>query len=429
ILFDGGDIAQGTLYSNLTYGISMIDLMNKTGYDFSVIGNHDFDWGKEKLGHMISKAHFTFLSSNLVTKEQGEFIAGTRPYALKNIEDIRIGIIGLACTDTTVFGPESNISNYYIFSGEETLKFYIPILKEIHKADLIIVLSHLGYEEDVKLVSKVPGIDIIIGAHTHKVIEKPVLKDKTIIVQAGNYLAYLGKLEIEIDKSTKKIINHKGELITILNSQIEPDKEVKYILDKYREKYEAFGDTIIGETSTVLTKIPYKECTLGNLIADSIKITAGVDIGLINSGGLRDNIPVGPVTMEKIYRVYPFENMLISLDLSGKDIMEIIEQSFSGFHAILQVSGLKVKYDSSKPKNQRVIEIMVNNKPLDPKKIYRVATADFLALGGDGYNGFKKGKNLQNVMLIRDAIIKYFQEHSPVSGKIEGRLENSGKEK
>jgi 2',3'-cyclic-nucleotide 2'-phosphodiesterase (5'-nucleotidase family) len=112
------------------------------------------------------------------------------------------------------------------------------------------------------------------------------------------------------------------------------------------------------------------------------------------------------------------------MDLKGKYIKDIVETCFTGNHAILQVSGLKIKYDSSKPDNEQIIEILVNNNPIQDEENYRIATVDFLAAGGDGYDEFKKGENLQNVMFARDAIIKYFQEYSPVTATIEGRLEN-----
>lgn len=428
LLLDGGDIAQGSLYSNLAYGIPVIELMNNLGYDCSTLGNHDFDWGEEKLLAMINTARFPMLAANVIKRQDGNFIPCVKPYILKDINGIRIGIIGIACTDTTVLSPECSKEKYYFLSAEETLKCYIPVLKEIHKADLIIVISHLGYREDLKLSEKISDIDVIVGAHSHKAIEKPVMKNNTIIIQAGNYLAYLGKLELEVDKEQKKIVSYNGELIKILNSQIEPDLEVKKLLDKYKEKYESFGEQIVGEASVDLTKSNIKECNLGNLVADIMRLAGKSDIAIINTGGLRENIPKGQVTIEKIYGVYPFENMLISMDLKGKYIKEIIETTFTGSHAILQVSGLTIKYDLSKPDKEKIVEILVNNKPLEDEKTYRVSTADFLATGGDGYESFKKGENPQNIMPIRDAIIKYFQENSPVSSEIEGRIENVGKE-
>lgn len=424
LLLDGGDVAQGSLYSNLAYGIPVIELMNTVGYDCSAIGNHDFDWGSEKLSGMINTARFPMLAANVIERKGGNFIPGTKPYILKDINGIRIGIIGITSTDTTLLSPECSKETYNFLSAEETLKCYIPVLKEIHKVDLIIVISHLGYREDVELSGKISDIDVIVGAHSHKALETPVMKNNTIIIQAGSYLTYLGKTELQVDKETKKIVSYNGELIKILDSQIKPDMEVKTLLDKYKEKYKSFGEKIIGEASVDLTKSNVKECNLGNLIADIMKFTGEADVALINTGGLREDIPAGQVTIEKIYGVYPFENMLVSMDLKGKYIKEIIETTFNGSHAILQVSGLKIKYDFSKPGNEKLMEILINNRPVEDEKIYRVTTADFLATGGDGYESFKKGENLQNIMPIRDAIIKYFQEHSPVSSEIEGRLEN-----
>jgi len=423
LLLDGGDIAQGTIYSNLAKGIPMMELMNYLRYDASVIGNHEFDWGEDKLVNMISAADFPILDSNILLKEEGSFIKGTEPYILKDIEGVRIGIIGIACTEKSVFGPKIDLNAYDFISPEDAMNTYIPILKNVHKADLIIALNHNGFREDKELASSVPGIDVIVGGHSHTVLKEPELVGDTIIVQAGCYTAYLGELKLRYDRGEKEIAGYEGKLIPITDSQIEADPEVVWMLDKYKEKYEAIAREVIGETLVDLNNSKIEEASIGNLFTDIMREYGKSHVALLNSGGIRADIPAGPVTMEKLYEVFPFDNLLVTMDLKGKDLMDILENSFSGKHAILQVSGLYIKCDMTKPEGHHLTEVLINGELLDMDATYRVATADFLALGGDGYDGFKNGENGETVMFIRDAAEEYFRMRSPVSTGVEGRIE------
>jgi len=422
LLIDSGDIAQGTIYSNLSGGIPVIEIMNYLRYDLSVIGNHEFDWGEKNLKKMISTAIFPVLSANMIKKETGDFIEGAKPYIVKDINNIRVGIIGLSCTDSSVMGPAFDEEDYYFLSSVETLKTYIPVLKFVHQVDLIIVTSHEGHREDLKLAEAVPEIDIIVGSHSHTLLKEPVLSGGTIILQAGSYTTYLGKLELEFDLVKKEITGYKGKVIKVTDKDIEPDPEVSWMLNNYKNKYSSIAQEQIGETSVDLIRSSSEESNIGNLTADILREVGNTEIGLINSEGIRQDMITGPVTMEEIYAVFPFDNILVTMELTGNEIRELLEISFNGNHSILQVSGLKSRYDLSRPAGERLIEVMIGDEPLKSDNIYSVATVDFLAYGGDGYKTFKNGKNFKTIVLARDAIVDYFRTNSPVFSQIEGRI-------
>ncbi len=424
ILLDGGDIAQGSIYSNLSYGIPVVELMNYLKYDAFAIGNHEFDWGEERLVDMIKTAQFPVLSANVIMRDGGNFIKGAQPYTVKNINGLRVGIIGLTITNTSILGPSCEVYKYDFLSPEETARNYISLLKSVHKADLIVVLSHLGLNRDKTLAEEVPGIDVIVGAHTHIPLEEPLVVKDTIILQADCYMKYLGKLEIEYDPAEKKIISYKGKLMKITDSEITPDPEVTCLLNDYTEKYASLAGRIVGKTSVDLMRNSSRESTIGNLFTDIIKDSCKADIGMINSKGIRVDIPAGDVTMEQIYAAYPFDDIIVSMDLKGKDIMEILEQSVEGSHSILQVSsGLKLKYNMAAPPGERLIEAKYKDEFIDPMATYKVATIDFLVSGGDGYEAFSLGENVKYTISVRDALVNYFTFNNPVVCKIEGRIE------
>ena len=325
LLLDGGDLAQGNIYSNLAYGIPVVEIMNFLKYDATVTGNHEFDWEIRRLEEMIEKADFSFLAANVIRKEDGNFIKGSVPYIIKEINGVRLGIIGITGADTSVFGPEFNSEEYLFLAPEETLKKYIPLIRFTHKVDLLIVLSHLGLHNDKKLASKISGIDIIVGSHSHTFLEEPVMENNTIIVQAGKYINCLGRLEIEVDIEENKIIDYKGNLLKV-NDSIKPDREVAWLLDNYKLKYGAIAQKVVGINEIELIKSIENETNMGNLFTDSMREFGKADIAMINANAFRENIPVGPVTMEDLYEVYPYDNVLITMDLTGKDIKDILEK-------------------------------------------------------------------------------------------------------
>jgi 5'-nucleotidase len=422
LFLDGGDFAQGTIWSNLDYGISMVEMMNALKYDCSVVGNHEFDWGMDKLENMLKSSSFSVVSSNVVSKEDGNFIEDTKPYILKEIDGVRVGIIGISSVDTGIVNFEVR-SSYDFLSPEDILSEYIGLLKKLHKVDLVILISHEGYEMDRELAMKVPGIDIIIGGHTNTVLKEPVVIGNTIIVQAGNYLVYTGKLEIEFDRELKKITEYRGELIKLDNTVLKPDPEINILLEKYKNKYEAIACEVIGKTSVDLISYKREESNIGNLVADIIRTYGHSQIGIINSGAIRENIPSGNITFEKIYSVFPFNDDIIAMDLTGKDILEIMSNNFTGKHGILQISGIKVKYDFSKPEGERLREITIDGKPLSPEGIYRVATIDYLLHGGNDFYTFKNAKNVENMGFFRESVVDFIKLNSPVYCTIEGRQE------
>ena len=422
LLLDAGDIAQGTIHSNLSFGLPMVELMNHLKYDATVLGNHEFDWGEDRLADIIESADFPVLDSNIVLKEDGTFIKGTKAYTIKEINGVKIGVIGIGCTDTSSFGATTDINRFYFNSAEETLKNYIPILKYIHKADIIIALTHLDYEKDRELAENVPGIDIIVGGHSHTVLQEPDVIKNTIILQAGSYGAYLGKLKFQYDTEAKKIISYEGELITVSDSEIEDDPEVAWMLEGYKKKYDTIAEELLGESAVDMNKSRTEETSIGNLFTDIMKLYGKADVAILNSGGIRANLPAGPITMEKLYEVFPFDNMLVTMDLKGEYLRDIMVNCLSGNGSILQVSGINITYDRTKPQKEGLIEFKVNGKPLDPEAVYKVATADFLVLGGDGHSNFNKGENVVKVMLIRDAVERYLKTNSPIYSEVEGRI-------
>jgi 2',3'-cyclic-nucleotide 2'-phosphodiesterase (5'-nucleotidase family) len=422
LLLDAGDFFQGTPEGDFTGGESVIEIMNELEYDALTLGNHEYDQGNENVKRLAKMARFPFLSANIIDEKTGKRVKYAKPYIIKEIKGIRFGIFGLTTPTSFCEG----------LRFEPVIPTVKGCLKELEgKADIVIGLTHLGFDEkeekevtDYQLAESVPGIDIIFGGHYEKELHPPVIssKYKTIICQTKGNGAYLGQLDLVIDKKKKKIIEHKGKIITLWVDEYPPDEGVASIVERYASKVRKVMDEVIGEAEEAIMHDVEgrEESTLGNWQADLMREFAQTDIALQNSFGIRGDIPKGKITKRDIYTVSPFGNTLVTMELSGKEIRGIMEGSVDEA-GILQVSGLKVLYDPEKPKGERILEIEIEGKPLKPKKTYSLVTNSFLA---ENVEPFKKGRNVKDTRVkLRDLEEEYIRSHSPIkSPGIQGRI-------
>ncbi len=437
LLLAAGDMIQGNNWANLFQGKSSIQLMNAMGFDAMVVGNHEFDFGQKVLLERINEAGFPVLGANV----QG--LARLQPYVIKTIGGLRVAIIGVVTTDTPISTDPRNVAGLKFLPPEVAVSRYLKELKG--KADLVVVLSHLGYAEDRALAQKVPGLDVIIGGHTHTKLEAPAVVNHTIIGQAWEHAKALGVLDLEVQDG--KIVKFAGHLEEIKPAADHADKQVQELVAQYSRQVDARLDKIVGETEVDLDgeQVRTRETNLGDLVTDIMRTATGADAALINGGSIRTSLHRGQVKAKDIYAALPFDNYLVAIRLTGQQLREALEHGVSGLKngagRFPQVSGLSFTYSRSAPVGSRVSEIWVQGQPLDPGKAYVVATNDFLAAGGDGYLTFgaalksgegyrEQGGALTNTNLaycnpgawLRDLVIDYLKTKKTVSPQIEGRI-------
>jgi len=292
-------------------------------------------------------------------------------------------------------------------------------------AKLIIVLSHQGLDADKDLAGTVSGIDIIVGGHSHTAVTAPVRVGRTIITQAGSYGVYLGVLKLEVDPSNHRVASYTqaNELKTLFSENGSPyDAKVAEIVSNYEVQISAEFERVVGETAVDLVRRNDGESNLGDLICDAVKEASGAQIVLQHSGVIRGDLPSGKVVMGSVYTILPFDNVIVTMDLTGTQILRALEESAESKRSILQVSGMRVEYDSQKATGHKVVKAVIGDMPLNPDESYRVAINDFLAVGGDHYDVFKEGTNVVYGDGLREALGSYLQKHSPVSPQTEARI-------
>jgi len=426
---DAGDIAQGSLFFNLFKGIPDVKLMSQAGYDVSALGNHEFDRGVDFLKNMIKNADFPFISANIRFTDDPELQSLVRPYIIKDCHGLKVAFIGLMTPELIEL---TNVKGIEIKDNIAAAKDLVKKLNS--KADMLVVLSHSGISEDLKLAKNVPEIDVIIGGHSHTLIKEPKLfnkdGDKTLVLQAGEYGTHLGRLDVKI--RGKKIENYYYELIPV-NEEIEPDINIKNKIAILSNEIQKYTGELIGQLADPIglqgEKIRSELLPAGSLVTESIKNSfPSVDIVLQNSGGIRPYKQLGPgaVTLADVMRLFPFDNTIVTLELSGELLKSVLERSSSldpddgGF---LQSLGLEYTITANKPQGSRVSEIKVNGKPLDNEKYYKIATNNYIFHGGNGYSQFKEARNAETTNIpVQETIVKYIKQNSPVSVQVKDRI-------
>ena len=279
-------------------------------------------------------------------------------------------------------------------------------------------------DSDRQLARQVKGIDIIVGGHSHTAVRDPVIESGTVIVQAGSNGIYLGVLNVTFDPKKKKILTYtrKDELRLVSPATgAEIDPEVARIVDKYESQVKNEFSRVIGTAAADLTRDSTRESNLGDIVADAMRDATGAQIAFQNGGGIRADIPKGPITLETVFTTVPFDNDLVSMDLTGEQIRELLERSVLSEN-MLQVSGIQIVYDLSKPAGAKVASVEVAGKPMAALATYRVVTNDFLASGGNQFNIFKKGRNISSGPSQRDAVADYIRKNSPMNVQARNRI-------
>ncbi|AOZ94699.1 multifunctional 2',3'-cyclic-nucleotide 2'-phosphodiesterase/5'-nucleotidase/3'-nucleotidase [Paenibacillus crassostreae] len=427
LLLDAGDVFSGDLYFTKWAGQADLEFMNYLGYDAMTFGNHEFDSGTKILADFVSKAKFPLLTSNVdfsadanispllkvaktikTSETKTTNNAGVYPYIILDVNGHKVGVFGLTTEDTfETSSPGKNVQ----FNDAATSAMATVANIKAQDVNVIIALSHLGYNRDKQLAKTVEGIDLIVGGHTHTKLDTPeILTDAhdapTVIVQANEWSKFLGRVNLAFDEHGVVLADQlTGSLIPV-DSTVPEDEIAKGMLAPYNEALEELKQQVIGRTTVVLNgarnDVRSKETNLGNFIADAMLYKANLiknaDIALMNGGGIRGPIDLGEITMGELRTVMPYGNTLYLLDVTGQEIIAGLENGISGAKLtdlpgkFPQVAGMKFKWDPNQAAGSKVYNVEIKTdsgyKPLDLTKSYRMATNSFVALGGDGYTSF-----------------------------------------
>jgi 5'-nucleotidase / UDP-sugar diphosphatase len=428
LLLDAGDTFQGSIYVNQSKGESIVPILNHLDYETMATGNHEFDFGSEQVLKLKDMLKFPMINSNTFKADGSNFL---EPVHYAEIGGKKFAFLGFVTEETPIVTHPNNVKGLTFKNPVEVAKKLVPELKK--KADHVVVVSHVGIEVDREIAKNVPGIDLIVGGHSHTPLKTPEVVNGTYIVQDWEYGKSLGRADLFY--LGEELVAFSGGLKEY-DENVVADPEVAKLVDVIAKDIDEVMNAVIAKTEVALDgareNVRSKETNLGNLLTDIMlertKSLPGfeADVAVTNGGGIRDSIAAGDITKKMLLTVFPFPNTLAVVDVKGSDLKLALEGGLSKVEEkagrFPQISGMTLVFDAKKPAGERIVELKIGGKDLDPEKTYRVATNDFLAVGGDGYDTFKKSKMLNTGITFYDLMEETLSKMDKINPKVEGRI-------
>jgi len=431
LVVHAGDAISPSLLSGFDKGAHMIDLLNRVPLDVFVLGNHEFDFGADVTRQRITEARFPILNAN-IKEPDGRSFADLPESRIVEVGGFKFGFFGMTTPQT------KEISSPGELRFEDPLAVAAARAKALRAqgADLVVAVTHTGFDEDLAIYRQ-GAVDLILTGHDHDV--RILYNGKVAMVESGSQAEFVTAIELTLDRvkeGERTRVVWSPSFRTLDSAAYQPDPEAKALTDALEAQLARELDVAIGRTSAPLDSrravVRGQEAAIGNLIADAIRVAVDADLAIVNGGGIRGDrqYPAGQVlTRRDILTELPFGNKTVKLALTGAQVLEALENGFSqmeqGAGRFPQVSGMRVAVDPRRPAGQRVVEVLVGGAPLDPTRIYTVATNDFLARGGDGYSVLTRGKQLIDpaaALLMASQVIDYVAQRSEVAPTVEGRI-------
>lgn len=450
-LVDAGDAVQGGPIGTLTQGEYLVDIMNQVGYDIFTPGNHEFDYQIPRLLELTELLDAQTISSNFVDLTTGESVF--QPYTVLDYGDVQVGYVGITTPEsftksTPAYFQDENGNYIYGFcEGNNGQDLYDNVQASVDAAradgaDYVVAVAHLGIEEtsapwrSTDVIANTTGIDVMIDGHSHSTIDGQQVANEegemVLLNQTGTKLSAVGK--IVIDPDTGDIT---AELVTDYAGR---DADTQAFVDGINAEFADVLNQVVAHSDVSLTTVDPTsgeriirnlETNLGDLCADAYRTVLEADVGLVNGGGIRADIPAGDVTYGQIINVHPYSNQATSVRATGQQLLDALEMGArnnpgenGGF---LQVSGMTYTIDTTIPSGvvtddkgnfvrvdgeYRVKDVTVNGEPLDVNKTYVVASHDYMLLdGGDGMVMFQGDEVVKDrVMPDNQVLIQYIRD-------------------
>lgn len=431
VTFFGGDDFTGTPISPLTKGRSQIELMNIINPTAVTLGNHEFDYGSNTLAEHLKIAAYPVLCANVWDERENRYFVS--PSTVINVGGIRLGVIGLTPPELPILVVRDNLPGLRMLDIDSVLAVQIAAMKQ-ENVDLILLVSHMGIGHDTTVAQKFRDINVIIGGHDHLPLFTPVRKNRAVIVQAGSYGRWLGKLDVLVDVAGDSVYSYTGKLVETRVDGVTPDPIAARKVEEFEALVGAEMKEVIGELKT-----PWRrsrgdgnmDSNIGNWQADVMREYAKADVAFQNNGGIRADLPAGPITVGDIMRISPFGNHFVTFTVQGATLRAMVEfQTRVNPREFVQVSGLRYRFDSSKPAGQRLVSIEVNGNRLEDDRTYRIVTNNYVFSNLEAHFGILANQvHPENLPLLdREVFIERIRKDKVIASYVDGRIRDIAKE-
>jgi 2',3'-cyclic-nucleotide 2'-phosphodiesterase (5'-nucleotidase family) len=406
LLLDAGDFMTGSMICDIeymgAYGGALVAMMNLTGYDGMIPGNHEFDISVTNFRALENIAEFPVLCANM-SKENESLIE--KAYHIYDVGGLKVGVIGLTYHQMRGMVSDPNLEG---FDSIEPDSIMDSLITEVDPAtDVIIVLSHLGLDYDRRLAQITEGLDLIVGGHSHVELEKPEMVNGVLIVQAGSNCQFLGRIDLTVEGDS--VVDYNGRLIPMLTENISPDSEVSAMVSRFSSEIEDIYGEVIGKLKHRWEHAYGEETVIGDWVTDVLKNRLYADVAIINSGAIRRDLGPGDITVRDILELLPFDNEVVTFVCSGKQLRSIAGQnivhSAEGYVYPLQISGMTFSWCETDSGNQ-IVDIMINGQPIDSDRSYTVASIDYVVIyNSPRYFGFRVRAYIKTSYRLTELVI------------------------
>ncbi len=438
VLLDGGDCFQGTMISNLQFGRPVVEQMNALRYTAMAIGNHEFDWSADTLARRVIGMKFAALGANMNQHANGRRPRWARSDTVVTRRGVRVGVFGLCYRNTPSVTLAAHVAHLEFGDDSATAARLVPTLRKQGGAEVVLGVGHIPAESDslrhalsgdlVRLARGVRGVDAWFGGHSHNQVLDRVGGVPVMI--AGSHGQVIAVCDLVVDPVADQVVERRTSLKLTYADEVTPDSAMAARVAGWNAQIAPLAAVPIGTNARRLTR-GGPESTVGDFVADAMREAVGADVALQNSGGLRADLPEGVVTRGTIYEVMPFDNTIFTLELTGAQLKQALEDGLR-YGRVTQVSGIRFTYDPDRPAGQRVVSIAgADGAPLDEGRVYRVACNNFMATGGDNYSALAQGMNRRDTgHTVRDAmealVARLAKNGGAVDYSVAGRIRRAG---
>ena len=429
-----GDMLQGSLIDSEWKGLSTIEIMNWLAPDVVTLGNHEIDYGLPHLLFLEKIANFPIVNANLYIRKNNKRLM--QPYIILKKAGFDILFTGVLTEKVMDALKQDSLIGSFVDLSEAS--------KEVGKIcnayknddiDLTIILTHIGYESDLKLAALLKpewGVDMIIGGHSHTILEKPAKVNNILIAQAGVGTNQIGRFDIVVDDDTNSIIDYKWQLIPIDDRIAKPDKKLEEYIDSFKNKVDRKYSTLICKLSGELTHPKREiETSLGNFVADALGERAESDVVLVGSGSIRVK-QIGPaVTLKDFFSCFPYDDVLTRFSITGQQLKRI----FSHIMRLENRDGEGECYEVNKKveavysdKNKKLKSLSIDGKTVLDTKSYTISLQNFHVSNAASYLNITQeellasGKTKVITTSVQEVLEEYFRNNNNTTVKVEGRL-------
>ena len=429
-----GDMVQGSLIDSEYKGISTMEIMNYLAPDVVSLGNHEFDYGLSHLLFLEKMANFPIVNANLYVNKYNKRLM--RPYLILEKAGFNILFIGII-TEKVM----DSIKRDELISTFVTIQEASDEVGKICNAyknddiDLTVLLTHIGFDSDVQLAKLLKhewGVDIIVGGHSHTVLDKPVVENNVLIVQAGVGSDQIGRFDILVDDDTNSIVEYKWRLIPIDENLAEPDRQLGQFIASFQEAVDRKYNTIICKLSKMHTHpVRVVETSLGNLIADALGEIAECDVMLVGSGSIRTR-EMGPlVTLKDLMSCFPFDDSLTRYAVTGTQLKRIFAhvmrlENRNGEGECYQVnSRVRATYNNV---SRRLLSLTVDGQEVSDSRLYSICLQGYHFMNSEANlnltnkDFLESGKSKVISTSVKNMLEEYLRNHQNISREVEGRL-------